>query len=237
MRGAWRSAIALAALWLGSLALPQPAWANCSDISGLPGPRQPCPDRNRKAAAPPPVAPQQQRNVVTAPAAPSRSSGSTAAGVLSGVGGLLSVIQTLNPPEAEAGEAEEAEAAETLPPPNPRGCTERDRQRGCLTLRGDAADFSGQIRSDDTYEMNLADKSKKRPVTKCDDRGCWIEYVSVQPVPKKSKRPNPAGPDPKLLADARKDLEKLKNSAVPPSDHKTLLFSKYPADVVNYVMP
>lgn len=149
--------------------------------------------------------------------------------MLSGVGGFLSVIQTLNPPEAEAAEPE--------PVPNPKACNERDRQFGCRNWDGAAADFSGQIRSDDNYEINLGDKSKKRPVTKCDDRGCWVEYVSVAPVKKPPKPPADRGPSLRDVLRAKQDLQKLQEAGVPKSEHKTILFSKYPADVVNKVMP
>jgi hypothetical protein len=50
-------------------------------------------------------------------------------------------------------------------------------------------------------------------------------------------QPRRRGTDPNLVRAARKDLEALRRSDVPRSDHRTVLFSKYPADVVNAVMP
>lgn len=179
---------ALVAMWFGMLAAASPATAVECGTAGYP----PCAAHRSnppKPAAPKPAAPQHNaapqhhapqraatpRHYETPPA-PARSSGGslgTAAGVLSGVGDLLSTIQEMTPPEPEPDEAVsepdvEVEAAPPAPPP-------------------------------------------------------------VQPRRR--------GADPNLVRAARKDLEMLRHSDVPRSDYRTVLFSKYPADVVNAVMP
>jgi hypothetical protein len=45
------------------------------------------------------------------------------------------------------------------------------------------------------------------------------------------------GPDPELMQAALFDLATLMHSPVRKANYKTVLFSKYPADVVNAVMP
>ena len=241
-----RSAPVLSMLALAAVCCGSPAWASCSDISGIGGPRLPCPDTRKIAPSAPaptvkPTAPVQQRTTVraTSPSVPRPSAGGSLPGVLSGAAGLLSAIQQFDQPQAES-EAEEPDVVEALPPPpvNPRACTDRERQTGCRGLRRsetdptmDAADFSGQIRGDENYEVDLGAKGKRRPVTKCDSRGCWIEYVSAPP-----KKPT-AGPPLRDVLRAKLDLQKLKDDGVPKSEHKTILLSKYPAEVVNRVIP
>jgi len=61
-----------------------------------------------------------------------------------------------------------------------------------------------------------------------------VEAAPPPPPPVLQRR---RGADPNLVRAARKDLETLRRSDVPRSDYRTVLFSKYPADVVNAVMP
>jgi len=240
-RGLAGVVLGFGAAWVATL--PLPAQASCSTITSqhMGAPAQPCPTPKVQPAAPHRSAPAQQHAV--APSSSGHSNVETlngVANVLSGVGDLMQGMQALNPP---AGGVPEPAYVEQ-PPDNPRACTETEREHGCRGLRRsfddptmDAADFSGQIRPDDTYEVDLADKSKKRPVTRCDERGCWIDYVSVAPTRAPPPPPPPrVGPDPRLVAQARKDLDFLKHSAVPRSEYRTALLSKYPADVVDAAM-
>jgi hypothetical protein len=64
------------------------------------------------------------------------------------------------------------------------------------------------------------------------------EVEEAAPLPPSPPvQPRHRGADPNLVRAARKDLDALRRSDVPRSDHRTVLFSKYPADVVNAVMP